>query len=82
MRMLVVLDLGAIEPETALAFDLQRRRIGAEIDGKSAAALLLAADRAVAELVGHRRVALDRNSTAPQRHEPLSNIGIGAFLCS
>jgi hypothetical protein len=33
---------------------------GAEIDGETATALLLAADRAVAELVGDRRVALDR----------------------
>ena len=59
MRMFVVLDLGTVETEMPLAGDLQRRGVGAEIDGKAAAALLLAADRAVAELVGDRRVALD-----------------------
>jgi hypothetical protein len=42
-----------------LALDLQRPRVRAEIDGVSAASLLLAADRAVAELVGHGRMAVD-----------------------
>src|SRR5262245_39755542 len=62
MRVLVILDLGAIDAEIALAGNLQRRRIRAEIDGETAAALLLAADRAVAELVRYGRMAVDREA--------------------
>ena len=35
---LVVVDLGAVEPEMLLALHLQRGRVGAEIDGEAAAA--------------------------------------------
>src|SRR5262245_61246794 len=57
MRMLVILDLGAVDAEAALASDVHRLVVGAEIDGETAAALLLAADRAVAKHERHRRVA-------------------------
>ena len=59
LRALVVHDLGAIDAEIFLALHLQRSDDAAEIDGVSAAALLLAADRAVAEHERRRRVALD-----------------------
>jgi len=55
--MLVILDLGAKDAEIALALDLQCLVVGAEVDGETAAALLLAADRAVAQHERHRRVA-------------------------
>jgi hypothetical protein len=48
-----------IDADRSLAFDLQRVRIAHDVDGEAAAARGLAADRAIAELVGIGRVALD-----------------------
>jgi hypothetical protein len=58
-RAFVVDDLGTIDAEISLPRHLQRIRDAAKVDGVAATALLLAADRAVAEHEGRRRVALD-----------------------
>src|SRR5690349_4735146 len=61
-RPLVVLDLGPVDPDRALALHLQRLVDAGEVDRVTAAALLLAADRAVAEHEGGGRVAFDLES--------------------
>src|SRR5690349_6817371 len=52
-------DQRVVAAEMALAADLQRRRVGAEVDGVAAAAGGLAADRAVAVHERHRAHRLD-----------------------
>ena len=76
-RTFVVLDLGPVEAEVALAGDLQRLRDRAEVDGVSAAALLLAADRAIAQHEGTGVWLSTSKRTAPQRQEPLRRSGKG-----
>ena len=60
MRAFLVLDVGPIEPEMLFAFDLQCPGIRSQVDRVTSAALLFAADRAIAKLVGHGRVAFHR----------------------
>src|SRR5690606_2300517 len=55
----LVADLGTVDADGAPALHLQAARQRAEIDGIAAAARRLAADAAVAELVGNGRVAVD-----------------------
>ena len=79
----IALDLRAEAADLVFAFDLQRCGIGREVDCEAAAARRLAADRAVAELVGDRGMAFDREmhgsaAAGPferDRHDAVS------FLC-
>src|SRR3546814_13559178 len=68
-RMLPILDARAIKAQMLLALDHQRPRVGAEVDRIAPAALLLAADRTIAELIRNRRMAVRRkaNRAAPAR---------------
>src|SRR3546814_5296602 len=67
--MLPILDARAIKAQMLLALDHQRPRVGAEVDRIAPAALLLAADRTIAELIRNRRMAVRRkaNRAAPAR---------------
>jgi hypothetical protein len=60
--MFVVRDMRAIASELRFAVDVQRCSVRSQIDCISAATLLLSADRAVAPLIGNRRVALHDKS--------------------
>src|SRR3954470_1402131 len=53
-------DLGLVHAQVFEAGHLEGRSVAHEVDGVAPAARRLAADRAIAELVGNRRVALDR----------------------
>src|ERR1700722_11377036 len=58
VAVVLVGDLGAEDADgLARILDLQGRRVGGQLDGVAAAARGLAADRAIAALVGLRRMA-------------------------
>jgi hypothetical protein len=55
----IVADAGAIDAQRPPALDLERPGVGTQVDREAAAAGRLAADRAIAKLVGVGCVALN-----------------------
>jgi hypothetical protein len=66
---IVIFNARAIDPDGPMPAGFQTFVIGRQIDGKAAASRRLAADGAITELIGVRRVTLDREMyrAAPTR---------------